>query len=57
VRAVLIYGCEAWTITSVTERRLTTFENKIWRMIYGLKLDENTGMWRRKFNKELIEET
>jgi len=51
----LTYGCEAWTTTSVTEQRLTTFKNKIWRMICGLKLDENTGMWRRKFNKELIE--
>lgn len=57
VRAILTYGCEAWTTTSVTERRLTTFENKIWRMICEPKLDENTGMWRRKFNKELIEET
>jgi len=26
-------------------------------MICGPKLDANTGMWRRKFNKELIEET
>jgi transcriptional regulator GlxA family with amidase domain len=57
VRVVLTYGCEAWTTTSVTERRLTTLENKIWRMICGSKLGENTGMWRRKFNKELIEET
>ena len=57
VRAILTYGCEAWTTTSVTERRLTTFENRIWRMICGPKLDANTGMWRRKFNKELIAET
>jgi len=26
-------------------------------MICGPKLDVNTGMWRRMFNKELIEET
>lgn len=28
---------------SVTERRLTTFGNKIWRMICGPKLDINSG--------------
>lgn len=27
------YGCEALTITSITERKLKTFENKIWRTI------------------------
>jgi hypothetical protein len=26
-------------------------------MIRRRKFDENTGMWRRKFNKELIEKT
>ncbi|KAL4112678.1 hypothetical protein QTP88_016423 [Uroleucon formosanum] len=56
VRAILTYGYEAWTTTSVTEQRLTTFENKIWRVICGSKLDANTSVWRRKFNKELIEE-
>jgi hypothetical protein len=55
VRAILTYGCKAWT--SLIERRLTTFENKIWRVICGPKLNTNTGMWRIEFNKELIEET
>lgn len=50
------YVCEAWT-TSVTERRLTTFENKKLRMICGPKLDANTGIRKRKLNKELIEGT
>lgn len=57
MRAILIYGCEAWTTTNVTERRLTTFENKICQMVCRPKLDVNTSKCRRKFNKELIEET
>lgn len=31
IRPTLTYGCEVWTTTSVTVRRLSTFENKIWR--------------------------
>jgi hypothetical protein len=57
MRTILTHGCEAWTTTSITERRLTTFENRIWRMLCEPKLDANTGMWRRKFKKELLEET
>jgi len=29
IRPTLTYGCEAWTTTSTTERRLRTFENRI----------------------------
>lgn len=38
----------------ITERKLIIFEHKIlWRMMCRLKLDTNTGIRRRKFNKEL----
>lgn len=30
IRPTLTYGCEAWTTTSTTERRLRTFENRVW---------------------------
>lgn len=33
IRYTLTYGCEVWTTTSVTVRRLRTFENKIRRVI------------------------
>lgn len=56
VRVKLVNGCEAWTI-SVTERRSNIFENHNFRIIYERKLDTNTGMWRRKINKKLTEET
>jgi hypothetical protein len=35
------------------ECRLTVFENKVLRRIFGLKRDEVTGEWRRLHNKEL----
>jgi hypothetical protein len=56
IRPILTYGCEVWTTTSVTQRRLRTFENKIWRRICGPIRDPRTGQWRRKFNQELKEE-
>ena len=55
VRPTLTYGCEAWTTTKQTERRLRTFENKIWRRICGPIYDESTGSWRRRYNKELLD--
>jgi hypothetical protein len=56
IRPILTYECEVWTTTSVTQRRLRTFENKIWRRICGPIKDPRIGQWRRKFNQELKEE-
>ncbi|KAL4147798.1 hypothetical protein QTP88_002147 [Uroleucon formosanum] len=56
IRPILTYGCEVWTTTTVTQRRLRTFENKIWRRICSPIRDPRTGQWRRKFNQELKEE-
>jgi hypothetical protein len=56
IRPILIYGCEVWITTSVTQRRLRIFENKIWRRICGPIRDPRTDQWRRKFNQELKEE-
>lgn len=57
VRSTLPYGCKIWTTMSLTKRWLTTFENKMSRMICRPKLDADTGMWRRKLNEELLKET
>jgi hypothetical protein len=35
------------------ERRLSFFENRVLRRIFGSKRDEVTGEWRRLHNKEL----
>ena len=49
---VVLYGCEAWSLTLREECRLMVFENRILRRIFGPKRDEN-GEWRRVSNEEL----
>jgi len=36
------------------ERRLTVFENRVLRRIFGPKRDEVTGEWRKLHNEELV---
>ena len=33
VVSILLYGCESWTLTADTERRIEAFENKIYRRL------------------------
>jgi hypothetical protein len=40
---VILYGCETWSLTLRKEHRLTVFENKVLRRIFGPKRDEMTG--------------
>jgi RNase P subunit RPR2 len=53
IRSTLTYGCEAWTTTSTNEKRLRTFENRIWRTICGPTCDSTNAIRRRKYNKKL----
>ena len=41
---VVLYGCEAWSLTLREERKLRVF---------GPRRDEVTGEWRRLHNEEL----
>ena len=41
---VVLYGCEVWSVTLREKRRLTVFENRILRRIFGPKRDKN-GAW------------
>ena len=50
---VLLYGAEAWTLSSTDERALGVFERKVLRRIYGPICD--TGVWRIRWNHELYE--
>ena len=52
IRPVVLYGCEAWSLTLRVERRLRVFENKILRRIFGLKRGANSE-WGRLHNEEL----
>jgi hypothetical protein len=50
---VVLYGCEAWSLTLKEEHRLRVFENRVLRRIIGPKKDEVTGEWRKLHNEEL----
>jgi len=50
---VVLYGCEAWSLTLREERKLRVFENMVLRRIFGPRRDEVTGEWRRLHNKEI----
>jgi hypothetical protein len=50
---VVLYGCEAWSLTLREERRLRVFENMVVKRVFGPKREEVTGEWRKLFNEEL----
>jgi hypothetical protein len=49
---VVLYGCETWSFTLGEEHRLRVFENRVLRMIFGPKREED-GSWRKLHNDEL----
>jgi hypothetical protein len=50
---MVLYGCETWSLKLREEHRLTVFENRVLRRIFGPKKDEVTGEWRKVLNEEL----
>jgi hypothetical protein len=50
---VVLYECETWSNTLREECRLSVFEIRVLRRIFGPKRDEVTGEWRRLHNKKL----
>ena len=55
ILAVVLYGCETWSLTLREERRLRVFENRVLRRVFGPKRDEVTGEWRKLHNEELCD--
>jgi hypothetical protein len=51
--SVVLYGCEAWSLTMREECRMKVFENKVMRRIFGPKRDEVMEEWRKLHNEEL----
>jgi hypothetical protein len=51
--AVVLYGCETWSLTLREEHSLRAFESRVLRRIFGSKRDEVTGEWRKLHNEEL----
>ena len=50
---VVLYGCETWSLILREERKLRVFENMVLRRIFGSRMDEVMGEWRRLHNEEL----
>jgi hypothetical protein len=53
ILSFVLYGCETWSLTLREEHRLRVFENWVLRRIFGLKMGEVTGEWRKLHNEEL----
>jgi len=49
-----VYGCETWVLKKSFIKRLSVFERKVLRKIFGPTKEDN-GIWRIKTNKELDE--
>jgi hypothetical protein len=52
---VVLYGCTTWSLTLREERRLSVFETRVVRRIFGPKRDEVTGEWRKLRDEELYD--
>jgi hypothetical protein len=50
---VVPYGCKIWSLTLREEHRLSLFEKRVLRRIFGPMRDEETGGWRKLHNEEL----
>jgi hypothetical protein len=49
---VVLYGCETWSLTLREEHRLSEFENRVLRRIFGPKREEDR-FWRKLHKDEL----
>jgi hypothetical protein len=50
---VVLYGCETWSNTFRDECRLSVFENRVLRRIFGPKRSQVRGKWRRLYKEEI----
>ena len=53
ILAVVLYGCETWSLTLREERRLRVFENRVLGGVFGPKRDEIRVEWRKLHKEEL----
>jgi hypothetical protein len=50
---VVLYGCKTWSLTLKEEHRLRVFENRMFRRIFGPRIDEVTEECRNLHNEEV----
>jgi len=53
IRPVLTYASETWTLSKTNERRVSLFERKALRCIFGAK--QENEIWRKRYSYELYE--
>ena len=49
------YNHEDWSLTLKEERRLSVFESRVLRRIFGPKRDKVTGEWKKLQNDKLTD--
>jgi hypothetical protein len=54
IRPTVVYGCETWVLKENITQKLSVFERKILRQIFG-PTKKKDGSWRFKTNIELDE--
>jgi hypothetical protein len=54
IRPIRVYGCDTWVLKESIIQRLSVFEKKILRKIFGPTKEDNC-IWRIKMNMELDE--
>jgi hypothetical protein len=54
IRPIVVYGCETWVLKESIIQRLSVFERKIPRKIFGPTKEDN-GIWRIETNMDLDE--
>jgi hypothetical protein len=52
---VVLYECEAWSLTMREEHRLRLFDNRVLRRIFGVESKKVIQKWKRLQNKELYD--
>jgi hypothetical protein len=50
---LVLYGCETWSFALRQRHRLSVFENRVMRRLFGSRRDEVAGEWRTLHNGEL----
>jgi hypothetical protein len=50
---MVLCGCETWSLILMEEHRLRVFENRMLRRIFGPRMDEVMGGWRKLHKEEL----
>ena len=53
IRPALTYASETWTLSQTNKRRLSLFESKVLRCIFGAKQEKET--WRKRYSSKLYE--